>query len=151
MQYVRDFLALDAHWLWLSFAVILGAAEMLVPGFFLIWIGIAALVTGIAALFGASVPLQLGLFAVLSVVAIYGGKRWFANNPITSDDPMLNDRSARMVGQIGTVAEPVDANGGRVTLGDSVWPARGTTSINVGSRVRVTSVFSGTLQVDAVD
>ena len=148
---IDKILALDVQWLWLSLAVLLGAAEMLVPGFFLIWIGAAALVTGIAAMLGAPVPVQLGLFAILSVAAIYAGKRWFSVNPITSADPMLNDRAARMVGNIGAVAETVDANGGRVTLGDSVWPARGTATLAVGTRVRVTSVAAGTVQVEAAD
>jgi inner membrane protein len=144
-------LTLQPQWLWLSFAVLLGVAEMLVPGFFLIWIGAAALVTGVAALFGAPVTLQLALFAILSVVAVYAGKRWFSVNPINSDDPMLNDRAARMVGQVGTAAEPVDANGGRVSLGDSVWPARAASHIASGARVRVIALHSGTLNVEAAD
>jgi hypothetical protein len=130
--------------------VLLGVAEMLIPGYFLIWIGLAALLTGTAALFGATIAVQLALFAILSVVAIYAGKRWFASNPTVTEDPMLNNRGARMIGQIGVVSESVDANGGRVTLGDSVWPARGTNAIAIGARVRITAVDAGIVKVEAV-
>jgi inner membrane protein len=146
-----NIVSLDQHWLWLSLAVLLGAAELVAPGFFLIWIAAAALITGIAAYFGAALGLQLGLFAILSVAAVYAGKRWFSVNPIESSDPMLNDRSARMVGQIGTVEEDVDANGGRVKLGDSVWPARGEIALSGGTRVRITAVNAGVLHVAAAD
>ncbi len=151
MTSLGDFFALDSHWLWFSLAVLLGAAEILMPGFFLIWIGLAALVTGLAAWLGAPIALQLALFAILSVIAVYGGKRWFSVNPIASSDPMLNDRAARMVGQIGVVEELVDANGGRVKLGDGAWPARGMQTAAPGTRVRITGVDAGVVLVETVD
>ena len=33
--------SISAHWFWLTLAAILGAAEMLAPGFFLIWLALA--------------------------------------------------------------------------------------------------------------
>ena len=84
-----DFIAnMEPHWAWLSLGVLLAAAEIVAPGFFLIWIGAAAIVTGVVAwVVPLSVPLQLGIFAVLSFVALYGGRRWLKANPITTTDP----------------------------------------------------------------
>src|SRR3546814_8357936 len=78
---------MEPHWAWLSLGVLLAAAEIVAPGFFLIWVGAAAVVTGVIAwVVPLSVPLQLGIFAALSFVALYGGRRWMKANPITTTD-----------------------------------------------------------------
>ena len=136
------------HWLWLIAAAVLGIAEMIVPGAFLMWIGLAALVTGVATLL---LPLpeiaQFGLFAVVSIAAVYAGRRYLAANPITSVDPLLNDRAARMIGSIVTAVEPIDALQGRVKAGDSVWSARGVDAA-IGERLRIVGVEGGVLVVE---
>jgi inner membrane protein len=141
---------LTGHWFWLSLGVLLGAAEIVAPGFFLIWLGAAAIVTGlIAFVLPVSFAVQVGLFAVLSVVAVYAARRWFKTNPIESDDPKLNDRGARLTGEIVTVVEAIEDGRGRVKVGDGVWLARGGDAA-IGSRVRVTGSDGSTLMVEAV-
>lgn len=141
-------MALDDHWLWLIAAAALGIAELVVPGVYLIWIGLAALVTGIVALM-LPVPAaaQFLLFAVIAFGAIWFGRRYFVRNPITSADPLLNDRPARMIGTIVTAAEPVDALQGRVKAGDSIWPARGADA-QPGDRLRVVATDGPVLIVE---
>jgi inner membrane protein len=139
---------LAAHWLWLIAAAMLAIAEMVAPGVFLIWIGAAALLTGVLALLLPIPPVvQFLIFAVASIAAVYAGRRYLATNPIESDDPKLNDRLARMVGEVVTAVEPVDADSGRVKVGDSVWSARGGPAA-IGDRVRVTGAAGGTLTVE---
>jgi inner membrane protein len=141
---------LTGHWFWLSLGVLLGAAEIVAPGFFLIWLGTAAIVTGlIAFVLPISFALQVGLFAVLSIVAVYAARRWFKDNPIESDDPKLNNRGARLTGEIVTVVEAIESGRGRVKVGDGVWLARGGDAA-VGTRVRVTGSDGSTLMVEAV-
>ena len=141
---------LEPHWLWLILGVVLGTAEVILPGFFLIWLAAAALVTGLATLLlPIGTALQLALFAVLAVGAVYSGRRWFALNPIESDDPHLNKRGARMVGEIVTVAEAIEGGRGRVKVGDSVWSAKGPDAA-AGARVRVVGVDGGVVLVEAV-
>jgi inner membrane protein len=136
------------HWLWLIGAAVLGIAELLVPGVYLIWIGLAALIVGVLTLLlPLPVAAQFLLFAVMAFAAVYWGRRYLADNPITSDDPKLNDRSARLVGSIVTAVEPVDALQGRVKVGDSVWSARGTDAA-VGDRLRVTGTDGNVLMVE---
>ena len=138
------------HWLWMIAGAILATAEMLVPGVFLIWIGAAAALTGILALL---LPIgtiaQFLIFAAASVAAIYAGRRYLAQNPIVSSDPMLNDKSARLVGSIVTAVEPVDALQGRVKVGDGVWSARGANAA-IGDRLRVTGTEGVVLVVEKV-
>ena len=60
--------AMEPHWGWLTAAAILAIAEMIVPGVFLIWIGFAALVTGVLALLlPIGVAAQWLIFAVATV------------------------------------------------------------------------------------
>src|SRR5262245_39198799 len=99
-----DTLPLEAHWVWMILAAVLGTAEIIMPGFFLIWIGLAALLTGVITLLtGIGEPAQFAVFAVLAIAAVYAGRRWFALNPIETSDPLLNDRAARLIGTIVTV------------------------------------------------
>ncbi|MCI4590246.1 NfeD family protein [Sphingobium sp. BYY-5] len=139
---------LHDHWAWLVFAALLGIAEVLMPGVFLIWIAIAAALTGLVALaLPIGLPLQLLLFAGLSIVAVWGGRRWYVDNPVASTDPLLNDRTARLIGQIVTVVEPITGGEGRVKVGDSVWTARGNDA-ELGARVRIVSAEGAVLWVE---
>lgn len=138
------------HWLWLIAAAVLAAAELIAPGFFLIWIGVAALLTGIAALLlPIGPPVQYLLFALTAVALVLIGRRWFARNAITSADPLLNDRVARLIGEIVTAVEPVDEAHGRVRVQDGIWSARGGPAAT-GERVRVVGCRKNILIVEPV-
>lgn len=63
---------------------------------------------------------------------------------------MLNDRAARLVGEVVTVAEPIVHGRGRLAVGDSVWLARGP-ELLVGERVSVVAVDGSVLVVVPVD
>lgn len=141
---------LEDHWVWLILGAVLGIAEMLIPGVFLIWIGAAAVLTGVLALLLpiGEIP-QFLIFAVASIAAIYAGRRYLATNPIVSDDPLLNVKGARLIGTIVTAVEPVDALQGRVKVGDGVWSAKGTEA-SVGDRLRVTGTDGAVLLVERV-
>jgi inner membrane protein len=139
---------LQGHWLWLIAAAVLGIAELVVPGVYLIWIGLAALLTGLVTLMlPLPVVAQFALFAITAFAAVYAGRRYLRENPIMSDDPNLNNRGARMVGAIVTAVEPVDSAQGRVKVGDSVWSARGADAA-VGDRLRVTGSDGSVLFVE---
>jgi membrane protein implicated in regulation of membrane protease activity len=138
------------HWLWLIAAALLGIGEIIIPGAFLMWIGIAALITGLAMLvLPLGVALQLAVFAVMSVASVYAGRRVLIRNPIVSADPLLNDRGARLIGEIVTAVTPVDSSQGRVKVGDGVWSARGATA-EIGDRLRVIGIERGVLLVESI-
>ena len=139
---------MEPHWAWLALGVLLAAAEIVAPGFFLIWVGAAAVVTGVIAwVVPLSIPLQLGIFAILSFVALYGGRRWLKANPITTTDPHLNQRGGRLVGEVLTVTKAIEDGRGRATVGDGEWPVRGPDTAE-GSKVRVVSADGGVLVVE---
>ena len=146
-----DFIAnMEPHWMWLSVGVLLVAAEIVAPGFFLIWIGAAAVITGVVAwVLPIGVPLQLGIFAVLAVVILYGARKWLRDNPIVSTDPLLNQRGGRLVGEVLTVTKAIEDGRGRARVGDGEWPVHGP-DMAEGAKVRVVSADGGVLVVEAV-
>ncbi|EQB33349.1 NfeD family protein [Sphingobium ummariense] len=147
---MTDLLAMmEDHWWWLVFAALLGIGEVLLPGVFLIWIAIAAAITGLAALaLPIGVPVQFLLFAALCVAAVWGGRRWYVAHPVDSADPLLNDRAARLVGEVVPVVEAIEDGRGRVKVGDGVWSCRGPDT-PVGGRVRVVGAQASVLLVEA--
>lgn len=145
MNFLKD---VDPGWLWAIGGIILLIAEIMAPGVFLVWIGIAAIVTGVfALLFGIGIAGQLALFALYAVLAVMVGRRIYAVKGIESSDPHLNDRAARLVGKRVFVVTPVDEDGGRVRVGDSEWSARGGPAA-AGERVRIKSVEGNCLIVE---
>lgn len=141
---------IDPAWLWLIGGVLLLIAEVIAPGFFLVFIGAAAIATGaVALLLPIGLAIQFALFAVLAlVVARVGGRRAYASRYDHSSDPNLNNPAGRMLGRVVVVTEPVDANGGRVTVGDGQWSARGAPAA-VGDRVRIVDIDGNCLKVEA--
>lgn len=140
---------LEPGWLWLIGGVLLLIAEVIAPGFFLVFVGAAAIATGaFALLFDLGAAAQLALFVIYALVAVMIGRRVYANAATDSTDPLLNDRAARLVGRSVTVIEAVDEHSGRVRVGDSEWSARGGPG-RVGERVRITGVDGNCLLVEA--
>lgn len=140
---------MEPHWAWLSLGVLLAAAEIVAPGFFLIWLGAAAIVTGaIAWIVPLTIPVQLGIFAVLSFIALYAARRWLKSNPISTTDPLLNQRGSRLIGEVLTVTKAIEDGRGRAKVGDGEWPVRGPDTAE-GSKVRVVSAEGGVLVVEA--
>jgi membrane protein implicated in regulation of membrane protease activity len=143
-------LPFDFEWLWLIGGVVLLIAELIAPGFFLVFIGGAALATGLATLLvGLPVAAQLALFAAIAFLSTrIGGRYAYSYRYDYSTDPLLNNRIGRLLGRVVVVVEPVDSNGGRVRVGDSVWSARGGPAA-IGERVRIVDVDGNCLKVEA--
>ena len=141
---------IDAYGWWLIAAVVLAIAETLAPGVFLIWIAIAAAITGVASfMLPIDLPEQLIVFAVASLVSGYAGRSWYLANPVETEDDMLNDRIARLVGDVVVVVAPIVDGRGRVKVADGVWPARGPDSA-IGTRVRIIGADGGCLIVELI-
>ncbi|MFD1332342.1 NfeD family protein [Methylopila musalis] len=136
-------------WAWVVFGLALLAAELVVPGTVLLWLGFAALVVGGLSLLAApGWQAELIVFAVLSLAAAVG---WWLygrpDNAAVSDRPMLNRRAQRHVGKTLTLDEPIARGEGRVRIDDSVWRVRGP-DLPAGARVTVTGADGATLTVE---
>ena len=138
---------MDDGLIWILAGVGLLVAEMLVPGVYLLWIGLAAIGTGLVVLaldpsFGATVIVFLALLAAGTGVALMLRKR---PPPAVRVNPL----DAGLVGRLGTITERTPA-GARVRVGDSDWAARVAGEGQAGDTVRVDGVDGTVLVVSRV-
>lgn len=137
--------------IWAALAVLLFAAEALVPGAFMLWMGIAAaaMFLTVWAIDGMTVLLQVVLFVVLSFVSIQVYRTWFRQRARPSDQPLLNRRAEQLVGRVVTLEQAINAGVGRAKVDDAFWVVAGP-DLPQGSAVRVVAVDGMTLKVQPV-
>lgn len=144
---VIDFIAGNGPWAWLVAGLILLALELVVPGGFLLWMGIAGIVTGLVAMFQPiSWAAQWLIFGVLSLVTITLWVRWTRSRPTHSDRPYLNRRAEQFIGQEVVLEQAISQGFGRVALGDTVWRVTGP-DLPLGHRVRIVGNDGAVLKV----
>jgi inner membrane protein len=139
-------------WNWMALGLVLLGLEIVVPGIFLLWIGIAAIIVGTLTLMigGAAFwtwQLQIVLFLILSLVSAYIGKKVMASGEEESGEPLLNQRAEQLVGRTATLAEPISEGRGRIKLGDTQWRVNGP-DLPVGTKVKVISTDGSELSVE---
>lgn len=138
-------------WNWMVLGLVLLVLEIVLPGFFLLWIGIAALLTGALSLqlwdwAAWTWHVQVLVFLALSLVAAYAGKKIMSSNGEASDQPLLNRRGEQMIGRTATLGEPIREGRGRIQLGDTFWRVSGP-DLPAGARVRVVAAAETDLEL----
>lgn len=139
---------LDA-WAWIILGIVLVGVELLAPGVFFLWLGLAALATGLTdAVVGLSWQASTLLFAVLSVAAVLVG-RAISPPSVQQDDAsgLLNRRGEALVGRVFVLEAPIVSGEGRIRVDDSSWRITGPDQ-PAGSRVRVVRIDGATLIVE---
>ncbi len=141
------------YWHWLVLGAGLVGLEALIPGVFLLWFGIAGLVTGLLLLTPVllvfpAVPWQgqVLLFAVLSVASIILSRRLADRDAARNDHPHLNQPAQRIVGREYTLQTAIAAGSGTLAIQDNTWIITGP-DLPAGTRIRVVAVVGGELQV----
>ena len=143
-----DWFSGNEHWVWMTLGLVLAGLEMLVPGVYLIWLALAAIITGVlTATLDLSVPMQVLDFVFLSLIIAFSARRFLRDRPIESSDPLMNRRGARLVGETAVVVQAIEHGSGRVKLGDSEWIARGP-NVAAGERVRISGSEGAILLVE---
>jgi hypothetical protein len=137
------------YWHWWVLGLVLLVAEMLSPtGFFLLWIGAAAVLVGAVAWLVPSLgwEVEVMMFGVLSVASFFAWKR-LRPAPGASDQPALNRRGHSYVGRTFTLATPIVNGVGKLHVDDSQWRISGPDA-DAGTQVKVVAVDGATLKVD---
>lgn len=136
-------------WNWFVVGGILLIAEVLVPGVFLLWLGVAALIVGaISLVVDWPWQLQVIVFAVLSLASVPLWRRLSFGSK--TDQPFLNRRTEALIGRIFTLEKPIVGGIGAVAIDDTVWRVTGADA-PAGSRIKVTRVDGATIYVERVD
>ncbi|MBB6483837.1 NfeD family protein [Rhizobium lusitanum] len=139
-------------WSWWLLGLVLLAAELILPGFFLVWIGLAGIIVGaLSLLFWESAfwswQVQWLVFAASAVVVTLIGRRYLYNNNQVTDEPFLNQRGASLVGRTATLEQPITEGRGRIRLNDTYWTVNGP-DLPVGTRVKVVASNGRELTVE---
>ena len=113
-------------WIWAIAAILVGLSELHAPGSYLIWIGIGAAFTAVAAsVSDLTLGMQIGIFIVAAGVSCVFGHFVYQRIIRSPLAPLMNQRTLAMVGAKGVVAKSFEHGRGKVALGDTVWLAEG--------------------------
>jgi inner membrane protein len=145
---VIAFLAEYGPWSWIVAGLVLLALELVVPGGYLLWMGIAGILTGLVT-FVQQPPwaVQWLIFGILSLVSILTWVRVNRNRKQDSDRPLLNQRTEQFVGQQAVLDQPIVGGFGRLALGDTVWRIAGP-DLPAGQRIRIVGADGNILRVE---
>src|ERR1700710_907644 len=114
-------------WNWLIFGVLLMALELLAPGVFLFWLGLAALLVGLLSfVVHPSWQAQILMFAVFAAAAVPLWRRIArSNNSVSKSNPFLNKRADALIGRVFTLEKPIIDGAGTVRIDEPVWRVAG--------------------------
>ena len=146
---MADMFASLGTWNWLIFGLILMGLELLTPGVFLFWLGLAAFLAGLLSFaFDPAWQTQILMFAVFAVAAVPLWRRMARAKPGAADSPFLNKRADALVGRVFTLEKPIVDGTGTVRIDDTVWRVTGPDA-PAGSRVKVVKADGARLTVAA--
>ncbi|WP_428698488.1 NfeD family protein [Stappia sp.] len=134
-------------WIWWIVGLLLLGLEVLAPGTFFLWFGLAAIIVGTLAIV-VDIPWQLALvlFGVLSVASMIAGRMVMSRKGNEGGDPNLNRRADRLIGREFVLAAPISNGEGTVGIDDTVWRVRGP-DCPAGTRIAIAGVDGATLVV----
>ncbi|MBT8449870.1 MAG: NfeD family protein [Gammaproteobacteria bacterium] len=140
------------YWHWIVIGLILVALEMVLPGFILLWFGLAAIAIGALAFIFPSMAweMQIFLFAVFSVSSIFIWKKMHKGS--REDDPeetFLNQRGVNLIGRKTVLIEAIVDGVGKIKIDDTFWRVIGS-DLPEGAHVEITDATGATLTVKAV-
>jgi inner membrane protein len=141
---------MNSNWFWWGLALALFALEAVMPGTFMLWLGIAAIGTAIVhvVLPGLDPTMQWISFAILSLLAVAAGWRYRqSHTPTPSDQPLLNRRAEQLIGRVYPLDTAIVDGRGRLKIGDAFWMVSGP-DLAAGTRVRVIGVDGMELRID---
>ncbi|CAN7680747.1 NfeD family protein [Bosea sp. LjRoot90] len=144
-----DWFASLGGWAWVVLGLVLIGGEMLAPGVFLLWFGLAALLTGIVVgLTGVAWQGAMLVFAVLAVASVLAGRAITRRRDEEPDAASgLNDRGRQLIGKIFKLEATMAGGEGRIRVGDSSWRVTGP-ELLAGTEIRVMRVEGATLVVE---
>jgi membrane protein implicated in regulation of membrane protease activity len=140
---------LSGAWGWVILGLVLIGGEVLAPGIFMLWLGLAALLTGaVVGLVDLGWQAAALVFAGFSLVAVFTGRLLTRRKGEEPDAATgLNDRGRRLIGRVFRLETTMTGGEGRIRIDDSSWRVTGP-ELLAGSEVRVVRVDGATLIVE---
>ncbi|EOM7161474.1 NfeD family protein [Escherichia coli] len=120
---MMELMVVHPHIFWLSLGGLLLAAEMLGGNGYLLWSGVAAVITGLVV--------------------------WLVREQKHSDSH-LNQRGQQLIGRRFVLESPLVNGRGHMRVGDSSWPVSASEDLGAGTHVEVIAIEGITLHIRAV-
>jgi len=135
-------------WNWFIAAVLLLLLEVIAPGVFMLWLGLAAILVGVIS-FGIdwSWHAQLIAFAAFAIALLPVWRHFARQGKKPTDSPFLNRRADGYVGRVFTLDKPIVDGIGTIRIDDTVWRVTGP-DCPAGSRVRIARADGANLLVE---
>lgn len=152
---IQSFFAENGVWSWWILGAIMIGIEVLAPGTFFLWFGLAAFFVGlITMVLGPESTIwvwqaQLITFVVVALVFAFLGRNLMQRKGWDkSEQPNLNERSNQLIGRYAILTQPISEGMGRAKVGDTTWRVKGP-ELPEGAKVKIISAEADTLVVDA--
>ncbi len=144
---------LNAWQFWLILAACLSVVEAATVMLVCIWFVSGALAAALAAFLGASVTVQIILFAIVSLICLAIG--WHFRGRLLMQKHKVPTNADRLIGQPALVEETIDLinNTGRVSLKGQSWRALAADDqlIEKGSTVNILAIKGASLIVSPLE
>jgi membrane protein implicated in regulation of membrane protease activity len=152
MDEIITWMNANADWLWLSVGVGLLIGEMLIPGIYMLWIGLASLATGalVWLIPGFEFELQGMAFTSISILLVFLAHRYFYTNTDMQKDNGENRHGQNHVGKTYIVVNAIENGRGHIKVGDTRWLAEGNDA-PVGAKVLVEAIEGTVMKVVPVE
>lgn len=145
-----DFLPSFLPFLWIAVMILMAVIEGLTTQLVSVWFVVGAFVAAIVAFFVPSFPLQLVVFAVVSLFCLFFTRPLIMRSRKINHEPTNADRN---IGKIAVVTQEINniEGTGQVKVGGNTWTARteNDTVIPVGCKVTVNEIKGVRLIVSA--
>lgn len=135
----KEYLINSGHYIWISFGILLCFAELLIPGVFIVFVGLGAIFTGFVVLFAPlSFGFQIMIWTVSSVLIILAGGQ-FMKTLFPSDKKYEPTMENDFAGKTAVVTETIPEKGeGRISFQGTEWEAVSISgAIEKGTTVRI--------------
>ena len=137
-------------WHWVILGILLLIAEMSTGTFFMLGLGVAAILVGITdSMFNTSFTVELSIWMILSILAIGAWFKWLREDPLTQ-----SGQSNYKLDTLGTVQEDIQPHSrGKVkfdtpVLGNTVWHSTAKVDIDKNTRVKIVQITGQLIEVE---
>ena len=134
---------------WFTIGIVFAIFELIVPGFYLLWFGIASLTMGIIVNFITFTLVET--FVVFTVFAgLYSALGWWVYTKLlkknSEKNKYLNDIAGSHVGKVYQLSQDVVDGRAKAKVGDSFWLVQtDDDGLKQGDKVKVVSIYEGVI------
>jgi len=146
-----EFIENLTYWHWLIIGIACGILEIVLPGVFFLWVGVASfVVAGLLATFSDMTwEVQFVIFSVSLVLSVLVGRQIYNRKPPADEEGTLNNPAALHKGKEFTLSEASIDKETTVTMGDTIWTVALETNLPKGTEIVITGMDGAKLTAKA--